>query len=144
MIVADKTTKIQNCRQKYDFLKRCLPSSHRKYESKIQIPAKLFRGAWRDCDTNDIFAHCSLIFYFLDFKFSNFVCPSELHPMIWFFFQNSFRKRKYPKNRPNALDPTIFIVLSIVLKLNLLHLFYIPKRKILCYRIFYFALKVEI
>ena len=44
------------------------------------------RGAWSDGDTNDIFAHCSLIFYYLDFKFSNFVCPSELHPLICFFF----------------------------------------------------------
>ena len=26
------------------------------------------RGAWRDRDTNDIFAHCSLIFYFPDFQ----------------------------------------------------------------------------
>ena len=43
------------------------------------------RGAWSDRDTNDIFAHCSLIFYYLDFKFSNFVCPSELHPLMWFF-----------------------------------------------------------
>ena len=42
-------------------------------------------GAWSDRNTNDIFAHCSLIFYYLDFKFSNFVCPSELHPLIWFF-----------------------------------------------------------
>ena len=40
------------------------------------------RGAWSDRDTNDIFAHCSLIFYFLDLKFSNFVCPSELHPLM--------------------------------------------------------------
>ena len=46
----------------------------------------LLRGAWSDRDTNDIFAHCSLIFYFLDLKFSNFVCPSELYPLIWFFF----------------------------------------------------------
>ena len=43
------------------------------------------RGAWRDRDTNDIFADCFLVFYFLDFKFSNFVCPSELHLFIWFF-----------------------------------------------------------
>ena len=94
MIVADKTPKMQNCGQKYDFLKRCLPSSHRKYETKIQIPAKTFWGAWRDRDTNDIFAYCSLIFCFLDLKFSRFVSPSELHPVIWFFFKNSFRKRK--------------------------------------------------
>ena len=45
----------------------------------------LLRGVWSDRDTNDIFAHCSLIFYFLDFKFSNFVYPSELHPLMWFF-----------------------------------------------------------
>ena len=82
------------------------------------------RGAWRDRDTNDIFAHCSLISYFLDFKFSNFICLSELHPLIWFFFKNSFRKKKYiRKTSQNALAPSIFIVLSIALKLGtpLLH-----------------------
>ena len=52
------------------------------------------RGAWRDRDMNGIFAHCSLNFYFLDFKFSSFVCPSELHPFLWFFLKNSFRKKK--------------------------------------------------
>ena len=79
----------------------------------------LLRGAWTDRDTNDIFAHCSLIFYFLDFKFSNFVCPSELHPLIWFFSKNSFRKKKnIRKTTQNALAPSIFIVLSIALKLG--------------------------
>ena len=82
------------------------------------------RGAWSDRDTNDIFAHCSLIFPFLDFKFSNFVCPSELHPLIWFFCKNSFGKMKnIRKTTQNAFAPSIFIVLSIVLKLGtpLLH-----------------------
>ena len=82
------------------------------------------RGAWRDRDTNDIFAHCSLISYFLDFKFSNFICLSELHPLIWIFFKNSFRKKKnIRKTTQNALAPSIFIVLSIALKLGtpLLH-----------------------
>ena len=82
------------------------------------------RGAWRDRDTNNIFAHCSLIFYFLDFKFSNFVCLSELYPLIWFFFKNYFRKKKnIRKTTQNALAPSVFIVLSIVLKLGtpLLH-----------------------
>ena len=82
------------------------------------------RGAWTDRDTNDIFAHCSLIFYFLDFKFFNFVCLSELHPLIWFFFKNSFRKKKnIQKTTQNALAPSIFILLSIALKLGtpLLH-----------------------
>ena len=65
------------------------------------------------------FAHCSLIFYYLYFKFSNFVCPSELHPLIWFFLKNSFRKKKnIRKTSQNALAPGIFIVLSIVLKLG--------------------------
>ena len=84
----------------------------------------VLRGAWTDRDTNDIFAHCPLIFYFLYFKFSNFVCFSELHPLIWFFFKNSFRKKKnIQKTTQNALAPSIFIVLSIVLKLGtpLLH-----------------------
>ena len=89
----------------------------------IQCPFQL-RGAWKDRDTNDIFAHCSLIFYFLDLKFSNFVCLSELQPLIWFFFKNSFRKKKnIQKTTQNALAPSIFIVLAIVLKLGtpLLH-----------------------
>ena len=83
------------------------------------------RGAWSDRDTNDIFTHCSLIFYFLDFKFSNFVCPFELHPLIWFFLKNSLRKKKnIRKTSQNALAPSIFIVWSIVLKLGtpLLHI----------------------
>ena len=64
------------------------------------------RGAWSDRDTNDIFAHCSLIFYYLDFKFSIFVCPSELHPLIWFFLKYSFRKKKnIRKTSQNALAP---------------------------------------
>ena len=65
---------------------------HRRFETGNKAIADgnptlyQLRGAWRDRDTNNIFDHCSLIFYFLDFKFSNFVCPSELHPLIWFFF----------------------------------------------------------
>ena len=65
------------------------------------------RGAWTDRDTNDIFAHCSLIFYFLDFKFSKFVCLSEFHPLICFFFKKSFRKKKnIQKTTQNALAPS--------------------------------------
>ena len=56
--------------------------------------ANMLRGAWRDRDTNDISAHCSLISYFLDFKFSNFICLSELHPLIWFFLKIPSEKRK--------------------------------------------------
>ena len=75
------------------------------------------RGAWRDRDTNDIFAHCSLIFYFIDFKFSNFFWLTALHPFIWFFFKKSLRKKKnIRKTTQNALAPSIFIVLSIVVK----------------------------
>ena len=52
----------------------------------------------------------SLFYYFLNFKFSNFVCPSELHPFIWFFFKNSFRKKKnIRKTTQNALAPSIFV-----------------------------------
>ena len=76
-------------------------------------------GAWKDRDTNDIFAHWSLTFYFLDFKFSTFVCPSELQPLIWFFLKNSFRKKNnIQKTAQNALAPSIFLVVSIVLKLG--------------------------
>ena len=84
----------------------------------------ILRGAWRDRDTNDIFAHCSLIFYFLDFKFSNFVRLFELHPLIWFFFKKFLQKKEnVRKTTQNAFAPSIFIVLSIVLKLGtpLLH-----------------------
>ena len=65
------------------------------------VPSQL-RGAWRDRDTNDIFAHCSLIFYFLDFKFSNFVCLSELYPLIWFFFKIPSEKRKISQKPPKT------------------------------------------
>ena len=96
-----------------------------KNEKESRLTVSHLRGAWSDRDTNDIFAHCSLIFYFLDFKFSNFVCPSELHPLIWFFLKNSFRKKKnIRKTSQNALAPSIFIVWSIMLKLGtpLLHI----------------------
>ena len=110
------------------------PTSHRfrlpyaTFTAPAHPPRSLgfetLRGAWRDRDTNNIFAHCSLIFYFLDFKFSNFVCPSVLHRLIWFFLKSSFRKKKnIRKTTQNALAPGIFIVLSIALKLGtpLLH-----------------------
>ena len=53
-----------------------------KNDQKLKSRGPALRGVWSDRDTNDIFAHCSLTFYFLDFKFSNFVCPSELYPLI--------------------------------------------------------------
>ena len=108
------------CRNIDDLIGSITPDStklSKRYLSEL-------RGAWRDHDTNNIFAHCSLIFYFLDFKFSNFVCPSVLHRLIWFFLKKSFRKKKnIRKTTQNALAPSIFIVLSIVLKLGtpLLH-----------------------
>ena len=84
----------------------------------VQLWSFYGQGECGKIATQTIFSHCSLIFYFLDFKFSNFVYPSELHPLIWFFFKNSFRKKKnIRKTTPNALAPSIFIVLSIVLKL---------------------------
>ena len=43
-------------------------------------------NTWRDRDPNDIVAHCSFFFCYPDYKFSNFVCPSELHPFFFFFF----------------------------------------------------------
>ena len=106
--------------------KKLLRVSQRRNDSFINCAVWMYllkisslRGAWRDRDTNDIFAHCSLIFYFLDFKFSKFVCPDELHPLIWLFFINSFRKKKnIRKTTPNTLAPSIFIVLSIMLKLG--------------------------
>ena len=98
------------------------------------------RGAWRDRDPSDIFAHCSLIFYFLDFKFSNFVLLNFILSSLSFFFFNSFRKKKnIRKTTQNALAPNIFIVLSIVV-----HRLCIPKRKIVCYRFLNFALEVEV
>ena len=101
-----------------------LPSFKRRLLHILKRLCNLKGGVWSDRDTNDIFAHCSLIFHFLDFKFSNFICPSELHPLIWFFCKNSFGKMKnIRKTTKNALAPSIFIVLSIVLKLGtpLLH-----------------------
>ena len=68
-------------------------------------PQIKLRGAWSDRDTNDIFAHCSLIFYFLDLKFSNFVCPYELHPLIMVLFKKFLQeKEKYPKNLSKRLS----------------------------------------
>ena len=61
------------------------------------------RGAWRDRDTNDIFAHCSLIFHFLDFKFPTLFVL--LNFILWSgLFFNSFRKnKKFRKTAKNAL-----------------------------------------
>ena len=98
---------------------------------------------WRDRDPNDISADCFFISYFLDFKFSKYVCPSELHLLIWFLFNNLFRKKKkIRKATQNALAPNIFIVLSIALRLK--HRFNKPKRRKQCHRIFNFAPEVEI
>ena len=108
--------------------RKCRINVEKKWKSVSAFIAKdelsIYFWAWRDRDTNGISAHSSLISYFLDFKFSNFICLSELHPLIWFFFKNSFRKKKsIRKTTQNALAPSIFIVLSIVLKLGtpLLH-----------------------
>ena len=50
------------------------------------------------------FAHCSL-FHFLDFKFYSVACPSELHPLVWFFLKVPSEKReKYPKTHPKRLS----------------------------------------
>ena len=95
-----------------------------KIDKKSLNSVTVHLQAWRDRDTNDIFVHCSLIVYLLEFKFSNYVCPSVLHRLIWFFLKNSFRKKKnIRKTTQNALAPSIFIVLSIALKLGtpLLH-----------------------
>ena len=54
------------------------------------------RGAWRDRDRSNIFGYCSLFFYCLDFKLSNFASPSELHPFVW-FLQEKENIRNYPK-----------------------------------------------
>ena len=61
------------------------------------------RGAWRDRDTNGIFAHCSLIFYFLDFKFSTLsFCTSS--PDLVLFKKFLQKKEKYLKNHPKRLS----------------------------------------
>ena len=77
----------------------------RKNVEKGHLTPSNLRGAWRDREPNDIFGHCSLLFYFLDFKFSNFVCPSERHPLIWLFFKKFLQeKENYPKNHPKRLS----------------------------------------
>ena len=100
-----------------NFHRRCLFASSVPWCKKIKKDQNsnqrglAIRGAWSDRNTNDIFAQCPLIFYFVDFKFSNFVCPSELHPLIWFLCKNSFRKEKnFRKTTQNALAPSIFIL----------------------------------
>ena len=63
---------------------------------------------------------CSLVPYFLLFRLHIFqLCSPELHPLIRFFFKNSFsKKNNIRKTIENALAPSIFIILSIVLKLG--------------------------
>ena len=63
---------------------------------------------------------CSRLPYFFISWLQIFqLCPSELHPLIWFFFINSLKKKKnIQKTTQNTLAPSIFIVLSIVLKLG--------------------------
>ena len=68
---------------------------------------------------NDIFAHRSLIFLPSWLQIFQLCLSSELHPFIWFFFKNSFRKKKnIQKTIQNVLAPSIFIGFSIVLKLG--------------------------
>ena len=102
--------------------------STRFFPSRIECSVcetSLSRVEWKDRDTNDILAHCSFIFYFLYIEFSKFVCPFELHPLIWFFFF------KIPsgirKIAQNALAPSIIMFCQSFW--NLVHSFYIPKRK---------------
>ena len=67
---------------------------------------------FRNHVASDIFTHCTLTFYLLGF-FKN-TCP-----LVWIFFKNSYRKtRNTQKSNQHALAPTVFIVLSIVLKLD--------------------------
>ena len=77
------------------------------------------RGAWRDRDTNDIFAHCSLIFYFLDLQIFQLCLSFWTVSFDLVLFKIPSGKRKnIRKTTQNALAPSIFIVLSIVLKLG--------------------------
>ena len=88
---------------------------------------------------------CSLLPYFLlswlqifQLCLSFWTSSSDL-----VLFKNSFRKKKNIwKTTPNGLAPSIFIVLSIALKLDTpcLH----TQAQNTCYRIFNFALEVEI
>ena len=77
------------------------------------------RGACRDLNPNNNFTHLAYFFFaFWISKFSIYVCTSELHPLIWSFLKESFRKMKNTPNRPKRLISRVFVVLSIVLKLR--------------------------
>ena len=88
-------------------------------------PCQNLRGAWSDRDTNDIF--CSLLPYFSLYwlqifqLFLSFWTSSFDLVLFKIFLQE---KKNIRKTTKNALAPSIFIVLSIVLKLGtpLLHI----------------------
>ena len=67
----------------------------------------MFKGQCREIAfLNDLFAHCSLIFSFFNFEFSNFVSSSELHPLIWFFF--NFLHENESTKGPICVSYTVF------------------------------------
>ena len=110
--------RVKNCRSFTQFCKHGQPHSNNLFALSTacccavhKLMASSFEGegafsflrrAWRDRVTNDIFAHCSLIIHSFDFKFSNFVCPFELHALVW-FLKNSGKRKIIRKTAQNAL-----------------------------------------
>ena len=96
----------ENCRN--EFSKTCINFGRcygnqgwaEAVEKYIFLKIRSFKGSVEKSRHERHFAHCSLILYFIDFKFSKFVCPSELHLLVWCFFIDSFRKKKKPEKPP--------------------------------------------
>ena len=65
-------------------------------------PGPDLRGAWRDRDPNDLFAHCSLIFYFLNFKFPTLFVLLNFILWLGSFFKFLQENEKYPKKPPKT------------------------------------------
>ena len=94
--------------------KTCYPSRARN----------TLEGAWRDRDVNDISLTAPLFFTFLTSNFPTLFVLVNFIRWSGHFLKNSFRKsQNVRKTTQNALSPSTFIVLSIVLKLGtpLLH-----------------------
>ena len=89
-----------------------------KDEQKLTRCPLLLKGVLRNCDPNNIFAYCALEFTYCTSNFPTmFVLLNVIIDLV--IFKKIFQEnKKYPKNDPSTFAPSVFIVSSIMLKLN--------------------------
>ena len=73
--------------------------------AKIALMGILPKGERGEIVTRTTFSLTAPLFFtFLTSNFTNFVCPSELHPFIWFFLKILSGKRKISEKPPKRLS----------------------------------------